>query len=134
MSDLEKKVDAADQESSNMINSLWKRKVENGSSFKGVMALLDLFASLTQPFSAENLKKIIDPDNFKKDFDEPTLLAELAVVNDIVQAYARIIEGQRESPYIIEFYTIEGFQNFFELYHWLRAVTPILDDLPEKRI
>ena len=74
---------------------------------------MDSFKNLTNVFSKESLIKTIDPENFNKDFDEPTLLAELAIINDVVQGFSKLIEATRESPYIIEFYTVKGFENFF---------------------
>jgi len=127
MSHIEKRVDAADNESQNLLNALWKWKIENESSHKGVLSLMDTFQDLTNVFSRESLNKALDPENFNKEFDEPTLLSELAIINDVIQGFSRLIESTRESPYIIEFYSVRGFENFFHLYHWLRAVCPLLE-------
>lgn len=84
-------------------------------------------------FNREELIKTFDPDNY--DFEKletHSLMATLVKFNQVVEEFTKLIST--DSPYVTDFYMKKGFKNIFELYHWLRSVTPVLDKIKLKRL
>lgn len=135
--EIERAADACEMEIQNFIDQLWKRSIGQESSHPAVMKLLDAMILSCNVFNEEELKSIVDVDNWDPEsFNEEDFMSRLVVANQVVEEFSKVFGSEKESPYIIEFYNKGGFDNFFALYHWMRKLNPLLEELPptKKRI
>lgn len=88
---------------------------------------------MSEVFQPSELTKLFDPDNYNLDnVDAFDMMAAFVKYNQIVEEYTKLMSS--DSPYITNFYMKSGFDNVFALYHWLRQITPICEQLSCKRI
>lgn len=89
--------------------------------------------AMSDVFQPSELNKLFDPDNYDIDkLDTFKMMAAFVKYNQVIEEYTKLVSS--DSPFITNFYMKHGFSHVLSLYHWLRRITPLLEQLGCKRI
>ena len=131
---VESEAEVFQSEAFKFLQLLWKRNISNQNDAnpkKNIQAIVQSVITMTNLFDLKSLEKI--STQFEaKEIDRFDVMASLVKFNWIVEEIQKLLSS--DSPYITKLYLKSGYNNLFELYHWLRWFTPILYEIDDKRI